>query len=123
MRDSQKATRFARGLFAALGIKTMELHVYEWLKQEEYARWVCPHMTQLLGELARHGNTIKAVGLVNPKSPEAVIFVADPLPESDIKSVVSASPKLQLVHNGIGKLHGVSCSEHYVTMEQLVRPV
>lgn len=98
-----------------MGITGMDLPVYEWLKAEEYERWVCPHMRALLGELEQHGNGIRAVGLVNYKSPEAIIFLKAPLLESVCEAAVRVHAALQLGYNGLGHLHVVACNEHYVS--------
>jgi len=93
----------------------MYLPVYQWLKVEEYERWICPHMRMLLGELEKHDNGIKAVGLVNYKSPDAVIFLKLPLQGSVCEALVRAHAALQLEYNGLGHLHVAACSEHYVS--------
>lgn len=93
----------------------MDLPIYQWLRTEEYARWVCPHMERLLTELAKRGCIIQAVGLVNYKAPEAVVFLSGSLPEHIAAGVAKVNPTLQLHHNGMGGLHSVECAEHYVS--------
>lgn len=93
----------------------MDLPIYQWLRTEEYPRWVCPHMEHLLAELAKHGSIVQAVGLVNYKAPEAVVLLSGSLSEYIAASVAKANPTLQLHHNGIGTLHSVECTEHYVS--------
>jgi hypothetical protein len=99
-----------------LGIKTMDIPVHEWVKTEEYSRWVCPHMVALLSTLESRGHRIAAIGLANHKAPEAVIFVTRPLSDALVKQAIEASPALEPIYNGIGKLHAVSCAAHYVSM-------
>jgi len=100
----------------------MDIRVHEWLKTEEYSRWVCPHMVALLRKLEIKGNRIAAVGLANYKSPEAVIFVTQPFPELLVKQAIEAIPVLEPIYNGIGKLHAVSCATHYVSMRYSAKP-
>ena len=85
----------------------MDLPIYQWLRTEEYAFWVCPHMEHLLTELAKHGSIVQAVGLVNYKAPEAVVFLSGSLPEHVASCVAKVNPALQLHHNGMGALHSV----------------
>lgn len=95
----------------------MHLPIYQWLTEDEYPQWVCPHMHALLEELKKHGNGIKTAGLVNYRSPEAVLFLRSPLLEVAVKEFLAAEPALRLEHNGIGQLHSVQCSEHYVSIQ------
>jgi hypothetical protein len=94
----------------------MDLPIYQWLRNEEYGRWVCPHLGRLLAEVAEHGTVIQAVGLVNYKAPEAVVFLSGPFPEQVAISAAKANPTLQLCRNGVGELHSIQCAEHYVSV-------
>lgn len=92
----------------------MDTPIHEWLKQDQYSRWVCADMQALIDELAAHGNVVRAVGLANIKCPEAVVLLSHRLNEQLVKTVASAHPCLQLHYNGIGELYSVICPEHYV---------
>lgn len=100
----------------------MDVRVHEWLKPEAYSHWVCPHMETLLGKLKAGGNQIAAVGLANYRSPEAIIFVSQPVLESVAKEVAAVSPTLQMSFDGLGNLDDVSCTEHFVSMRHSGRP-
>ena len=103
------ATQF--GLTQALGPM---MKIYEWLDAEQSKRWVCEHIEALAAKLTRAGNSFRAVGLVNYRSPEAVVFVSQPLRESDLAAALA--PELVLVQNGIGQVDRVACAVHPVTL-------
>jgi hypothetical protein len=99
----------------------MDIPIHEWLNEREYARWICPHMSTFLTVLENHGNGIKAVGLANYRTPEAVVFLKLPL----LETVVAAAARdtaLKLRYDGIGQLHAVACPEHYVSARFAERP-
>ena len=92
----------------------MDIRIHEWLNKGEYGRWVCSDIQALIDALAKHGNTVHAVGFANYKDPETVVLLSQPLNEVVAKLVANSRSKLQLHYNGIGKLHSVVCSKHYV---------
>ena len=94
----------------------MDLPIYQWLSPEQYASRTCPHMEYLLAELAKDGNSIRKVGLQNPKLGEVVVIVTKPLSEPIAVAASASNPSLHLHYNGIGRLHTVFCEEHYISV-------
>jgi hypothetical protein len=93
------------------------MKVYEWLDEAQSKRWVCPHMEALLTELAQSGNSIRAVGLVNYRSPEAIVFASQPLQESVVESAIIRTPLLSIARDGLGRIAQVTCATHPVSLQ------
>jgi hypothetical protein len=97
----------------------MEIKVHEWLNESDQSRWVCIHVMEFLAHLKQvGGNLAKNVGLVNYRSPSAVVFVEKPIQEHDTLEFVRSHPPLKPIFNGINRLSGIRCEEHFVDVEQ-----
>lgn len=91
----------------------MYVTIYEWLDETKRSRWVCAHIAELLGFLQEtQGNSVKSVGLCDPKVPEAVVFLTKPLNDVAVRVFVEQTKSLRLDLDGVGNIYAVYCSEH-----------
>jgi hypothetical protein len=95
----------------------MEMKVYCWLGDNEREKWICSHLKKLINELESHNNHVKAVGLVNYRSPEAVVFMSQPLKENCVLPSIQNISQLQADYNGAGELSVVTCVNDYVCLK------
>jgi hypothetical protein len=97
----------------------MEMKVHRWLSESEQAQWVCSHVLDFVTHARQgDGNTIEAVGLVNYRDPSAVVFLTKPLEENDVLLFLRSHQTLRPVFNGLNRLSGIRCEEHFVDVEQ-----
>jgi len=97
----------------------MEIKVHRWLDDSERRQWICPHVSALVAHLSKvGGNSIKAVGLVNYRSPSAIVFLDQSLIEDEVLRFVDAHPGLKPVFDGMNRLFAIRCDEHFVDVEQ-----
>jgi len=97
----------------------MEFKVHQWLDESQRRQWVCTHISDLVAHLAKvGGNSVKAVGLVNYRSPSAVVFLEKPLQEDETLPFVRSHSELKPVFDGMNHLCAVRCEEHFVDVEQ-----
>ena len=97
----------------------MEFEVYRWLDESERRQWICAHVSALVAHLNKiSGNSIKAVGLVNYRSPSAIVFLEEPLKEDQTLQFVGSHPGLKPVFDGMNRFVAVRCEEHLVDVEQ-----
>lgn len=76
----------------------MHQYIYKWLDKPQWDKAVCEHSKLAISLL--NGNSIKAVGLDNVKTPDTIIFLNNPIRKTDEELLVSKIDEMILGKDG-----------------------